>query len=112
MSRVKIFALIIVASMILASCATPTATVAPTAIPATDVPAVKAGLPCAPNCAYKDLVIGFLQTGSEGGWRAANTASFKETADQLGLTLKFYEFHKTTWPSKWLVSSSSSRILQ
>jgi galactofuranose transport system substrate-binding protein len=91
MSRVKIFALIIVASMILASCATPTATVAPTAVPATAVPVVKAGLACAPNCAYKDLVIGFLQTGSEGGWRAANTASFKETADQLGLTLKFYD---------------------
>ena len=91
MSRVKIFALIIVASMILASCATPTAAVVPTAIPATAVPVVKAGLPCAPNCAYKDLVIGFLQTGSEGGWRAANTASFKETADQLGLTLKFYD---------------------
>ncbi len=34
--------------------------------------------------------MGFLQTGSEGGWRAANTASFKETATQLGLTLKFY----------------------
>ena len=35
--------------------------------------------------------MGFLQTGSEGGWRAANTASFKETATQLGLTLKFYD---------------------
>ncbi len=53
--------------------------------------APKTGLPCAPNCQYKDLVIGFLQTGSEGGWRAANTASFKETADQLGLKLKFYD---------------------
>jgi simple sugar transport system substrate-binding protein len=51
----------------------------------------KAGLDCAPNCQYKDLVVGFLQTGSEGGWRAANTASFKETATQLGLTLKFYD---------------------
>ena len=49
------------------------------------------GLDCAPNCEYKDLVVGFLQTGSEGGWRAANTASFKETATQLGLTLKFYD---------------------
>ena len=46
---------------------------------------------CAPNCTYEDLVVGFLQTGSEGGWRAANTASFKETAEQLGLTLKFYD---------------------
>jgi ABC-type sugar transport system substrate-binding protein len=40
---------------------------------------------------YEDMVVGFLQTGSEGGWRAANTASFKETAEQLGLTLKFYD---------------------
>jgi len=49
------------------------------------------GLPCAPNCEYSDLVVGFLQTGSEGGWRAANTASFNETSEQLGLTLKFYD---------------------
>ena len=40
---------------------------------------------------YGDMVVGFLQTGSEGGWRAANTASFKETAEQLGITLKFYD---------------------
>jgi ABC-type sugar transport system substrate-binding protein len=40
---------------------------------------------------YKDMVVGFLQTGSEGGWRAANSASFRETADQLGITLKFYD---------------------
>ncbi|MBN1921928.1 MAG: ABC transporter substrate-binding protein [Anaerolineae bacterium] len=50
-----------------------------------------AGPACAPNCEYKDMVVGFLQTGSEGGWRAANSASFRETADQLGLTLKFYD---------------------
>jgi simple sugar transport system substrate-binding protein len=46
---------------------------------------------CSPNCTYEDMVVGFLQTGSEGGWRAANTASFKETAEQLGITLKFYD---------------------
>ncbi|HEX9925518.1 MAG TPA: ABC transporter substrate-binding protein [Anaerolineae bacterium] len=40
---------------------------------------------------YEDLTIGFIQTGSEGGWRAANTASFKETAEQLGINLKFYD---------------------
>lgn len=40
---------------------------------------------------YKELTIGFIQTGSEGGWRAANTASFKETAEQLGINLKFYD---------------------
>jgi simple sugar transport system substrate-binding protein len=41
--------------------------------------------------AYPDMVVGFIQTGSEGGWRAANTASFKETAEQLGINLKFYD---------------------
>jgi galactofuranose transport system substrate-binding protein len=77
MFRFKTIAfLIIVVAMILPACA-----------PA----GPKAGLDCAPNCEYSDLVVGFLQTGSEGGWRAANTASFKETADQLGLTLKFYD---------------------
>jgi ABC-type sugar transport system substrate-binding protein len=39
----------------------------------------------------KDLTVGFIQTGSESGWRAANTASFKETAATDGVTLKFYD---------------------
>ena len=103
MFRFKTFLLVlIVASLALAACAptAPAATEAPTAPAATAPPAAPtvapppapaAGLPCAPNCQYSDLVVGFLQTGSEGGWRAANTASFKETADQLGLKLKFYD---------------------
>ena len=40
---------------------------------------------------YKDMVVGFIQTGSESGWRAANTSSFKETADSEGIKLKFYD---------------------
>jgi len=40
---------------------------------------------------YKDMTVGFIQTGSESGWRAANTTSFKETATQLGLKLNFYD---------------------
>ncbi len=40
---------------------------------------------------YKDMVVGFIQTGSESGWRAANTSSFKETAQTLGIQLKFYD---------------------
>lgn len=86
MLRIKLFAIFMVVTMLLTACQTAT-TVAPQA---TAAPA-KAGLKCAPNCQYKDLVVGFLQTGSEGGWRAANTASFKETADKLGLKLKFYD---------------------
>ena len=78
MFRLKtIIILVVVAAVILPACQ-----------PATP----KAGLDCAPNCEYQDLVVGFLQTGSnEGDWRAANTLSFKETADQLGLKLKFYD---------------------
>lgn len=98
MFRFKTFLLIVVISLLLAACQ-PAAAPAPAEAPAaaaTSAPAQPevqhvTKLPCAPNCQYKDLVIGFLQTGSEGGWRAANTASFKETATQLGLTLKFYD---------------------
>lgn len=76
------------------------ATVAPvTAAPATAAPVVPTTsggyvIPvadCAPNCTYADMTVGFIQTGSESGWRAANTSSFRETADQLGVTLNFYD---------------------
>ena len=40
---------------------------------------------------FKDLTVGFIQTGSEGGWRAANTASFKDEAANLGIDLKFFD---------------------
>jgi ABC-type sugar transport system substrate-binding protein len=39
----------------------------------------------------KDMVVGFIQTGSESGWRAANTSSFKETAIADGIKLNFYD---------------------
>lgn len=87
--------LLVVAVLVLAACgSTPAPTAEPTAKPVepTAEPEQPAGgADCAPDCAYEDMVVGFLQTGSEGGWRAANTASFKETADQLGITLKFYD---------------------
>ena len=90
----KIAFLMVIASLVLTACGGgATATQAPPA--ATDAPAGEApaagAAACAPNCQYSDMVIGFLQTGSEGGWRAANTASFKETAEQLGINLKFYD---------------------
>jgi ABC-type sugar transport system substrate-binding protein len=85
----KVVLLVVVLAMLVAmvGCG-PAATPAPTQAP---TPAPKAGAACAPNCTYEDLVVGFIQTGSEGGWRTANTGSFKETAEQLGLTLKFYD---------------------
>lgn len=89
----KLVFLLAVASMVLAACqpAAPAVPAEPAEPVATEGPMPKAGLDCAPDCQYSDLVVGFLQTGSEGGWRAANTASFKETAEQLDLTLKFYD---------------------
>src|SRR4030043_1288890 len=91
----KLVVLFIVAVMVLSGCAQATETAAPvvevpTAVPVPTEPALPK-LACAPNCQYSDLVVGFLQTGSEGGWRAANTASVNETAEQVGLTLKFYD---------------------
>ncbi|HEX5809797.1 MAG TPA: ABC transporter substrate-binding protein [Anaerolineales bacterium] len=78
MFRIKTIAFVVVAlAMILAACQ-------PAAPAATQAPEKKVWT-------YKDMTVGFLQTGSEGGWRAANTASFKETAEQLGMTLKFYD---------------------
>ncbi len=69
------------------------ATVAPTtAAPATTSSGyVMPNIKCAPNCTYKDMVVGFIQTGPEGAWRTANNASFDEAATQLGITLKVYD---------------------
>ena len=67
---------------------------APTAAPAPAEPTKPPAEPTAPPKKvydYKDMVVGFIQTGSEGGWRAANSGSFRETAEQLGVNLKFYD---------------------
>ena len=37
----------------------------------------------------KKLVVGFAQVGAESEWRTAETASIKETAEKLGVDLKF-----------------------
>lgn len=100
MSRKGLFGnlmvLIVVGVLLLTACQ-PAATAAPAeptkapeAPAATEAPAAQEA-PAAKTFTYKDMVVGFLQTGSEGGWRVANTASFKETAEQLGITLKFYD---------------------
>jgi len=80
-------------SIALAACGAPVATEKPEPTVISVAPGAPAstGLACAPSCQYSDLVVGFIQTGSEGGWRAANSASFRETAKQVGLKLKFYD---------------------
>jgi ABC-type sugar transport system substrate-binding protein len=81
----NLIAVFVLVSLVLAACTAPaTEEPAPTDAPApTEAPAEV--------WTYEDMTVGFLQTGSEGGWRAANTASFKETAAQLGINLKFYD---------------------
>jgi galactofuranose transport system substrate-binding protein len=38
---------------------------------------------------YEDLIVGYAQLGAESEWRVANTISIKETAEQLGVELRF-----------------------
>jgi galactofuranose transport system substrate-binding protein len=40
---------------------------------------------------YADVIIGYAQLGAESEWRAANTKSIKETAEQLGIELRFLD---------------------
>jgi simple sugar transport system substrate-binding protein len=100
MDRFKIITfLVVVASLALAACQP----IAPTQVPPAQNPVAATQAPaqpnapvvvkntCSPNCKYSDMVVGFLQTGSESAWRLANTLSFKEAANQLGLKLKFYD---------------------
>jgi len=42
-----------------------------------------------PKKTYADVIIGFAQLGAESEWRVANTASIKETAEDLGIELRF-----------------------
>ncbi len=87
MLRYKITVLIIALSMLLAACQT-AATEAPAAeVPAADVPFGQAS--CAPNCTYKEMTLCYPQLGAESDWRTANSASFKETAESLGVKLIF-----------------------
>jgi len=62
------------------------------AAPAADAPAADAPAAAAPAEAkkeYKDLTVCYPQLGAESDWRTANSASFKETAEQLGVNLIF-----------------------
>ena len=85
-----------VALILVAGCSSSGASTAPSAAaPSAAAPSAAAPSAAAPSAAaaltYKDLTVGFIQTGSEGGWRAANTASFKDEALKLGINLKFYD---------------------
>ena len=44
-----------------------------------------------PKKTYADLIVGYAQLGAESEWRVANTLSVKETAEQLGVELRFLD---------------------
>jgi ABC-type sugar transport system substrate-binding protein len=44
-----------------------------------------------PEKNYEDLIVGYAQLGAESEWRAANTISIKETAEKLGVELRFLD---------------------
>jgi len=91
-SRTLRIAMTVGVTVALAACSS-TATTAPTTAPVVTAPPVVTAAPptAAKVYTYADMVVGFIQTGSESGWRAANTSSFKETATEKGLKLNFYD---------------------
>jgi ABC-type sugar transport system substrate-binding protein len=72
--------------IILSACAAPAATQAPAEEAA--APAEEAAAP-AGDLTYADLTLCYPQLGAESDWRTANSASIKQTADELGFTLIF-----------------------
>src|SRR5919112_595614 len=81
MSRKMLYhllAVLMLASLVLSACGAP----APAQPAATEAPAQK-------TYTYADMTLCYPQLGAESDWRTANTASFKETAQKLGVKLIF-----------------------
>ena len=82
----KFLLLAVILTVALSACGTPAA---PAATDAPAAPAAFGQASCAPNCAYKDMVMCYPQLGAESDWRTANTASFKDQAAKDGFQLVF-----------------------
>lgn len=85
----KVLLVVVILAMLAAliGCAAPAPAPAPAAAPASEEQAAPAADQAKKT--YKDLVVGYAQLGAESEWRTANTASVKEAAEELGITLKF-----------------------
>lgn len=84
-SRVLLFVVVLAMLITIVACA-------PAAAPAPAQPtqAAAAAQPAAAGAkTYKDMTLCYPQLGAESDWRTANTASFKETAEKLGVKLIF-----------------------
>jgi ABC-type sugar transport system substrate-binding protein len=82
-NMLTVLSLAVVLIMVLSACGTKAP--AATAAPAKTFGEAK----CGPNCTYKDMTLCYPQLGAESDWRTANTASFKQTAEKLGVKLIF-----------------------
>lgn len=78
-SKVLFFVMVLVMVSAAIGCAP-----APTAAPAEPAAPAPAAMKT-----YKDLTVCYPQLGAESDWRTANSASFKETAEKLGVKLIF-----------------------
>ncbi len=89
MKKLFLLSVILITVFALFGCAqAPTAAPAAPAAPAQPAAAQPAA-PAAAKLTYKDMTMCFPQLGAESDWRTADTASFKETAQQLGVKLVF-----------------------
>ena len=79
LSRVLLLIVVLIAALAIVACGSaPPQTQEEAAAPAADA-----------KKEYADLTLCYPQLGAESDWRTANSASFKETAEQLGVNLIF-----------------------
>jgi ABC-type sugar transport system substrate-binding protein len=84
MKIVRSVLMTVVIVAVVAACASTATTTAPQeAAPSGSMPFGAAD--CAPDCTYADMTFCYPQLGAESDWRTANSASIKETAQELGI---------------------------
>jgi len=79
----NLLAVVMLASLVISACGAPAAT------EKAPEPAAPAAPAAAKVYTYADMTLCYPQLGAESDWRTANTASFKATAEQLGVKLVF-----------------------
>jgi galactofuranose transport system substrate-binding protein len=83
-SKAPFFIVVLVVVLMLTGCAQTPAPAQP-AEPAQQAAAEQPVAAVSAKRTYQDMVLCYPQLGAESDWRTANTASFKETAEKLGI---------------------------